>query len=116
MSRTGGPAAPAGQLGFTFGRSGYRVPATWPIADARPVPDYIQDALALGQTLSILGKAAFNGIRAYAEQHGLRIEGLPADTDAEIPPGQALHILHNFLAIQFPLLHPTAPSPAASGT
>jgi hypothetical protein len=31
------------------------------------------------------------------------------------PPEQALHIIHNFLATQFPLLHPTVvPSPAAT--
>lgn len=48
------------------------------------VPEYIQDALALGQTLSTLGKAAFNGIRAYAEQH-IQIDGLPKDPQAEIP-------------------------------
>ena len=161
------PSAPAGQLGFRFDRSGYRVPAivispwvaegevfsqehrhtsliatlreqwalgdpltardaaartfsyaftldaprdprTWPVADPRPVPQYIQDALALGQALSTLGKAAFNGIRAYAEQNNIQIEGLPADPKAEIPPEQALHIIHNFLAIQFPLLHPAA--------
>ena len=73
-------------------------------------------ALALGQILSTLGKAAFNGIRAYAGQHGIKIEGLPADPKAEIPPDQALHIIHNFLAIQFPLLHPVTPSPAAPST
>ena len=163
------PAAPAGQLGFAFDRSGYRVPAilvspwvaegevfneehrhtsliatlrelwglgeaftardaaartfshactldtprdpgTWPVADARPVPQYIQDALVVGQTLSTLGKAAFNGIRAYAQQNGIHIDGLPDDPNAAIPPEQALHIIHNFLAIQFPLLHPTAAS------
>jgi phospholipase C len=88
-----------------------RDPRTWPVADPRPVPPYIQDALALGQSLSTLGKAVFNGIRAYAEQHNIQIEGLPKDPGAEIPPEQALHIIHNFLAIQFPLLHPAAPSP-----
>ena len=141
------PTAPAGQLGFTFDRSGYRVPAivvspwvaegevfnaehrhtsliatlreqwalgdpltgrdaaarsfshaftldtprdpgTWPVADPRPVPEYIQDALALGQALSTLGKAVFNGIRAYAEQHNIQIEALPADPEAEIPPSK----------------------------
>src|SRR5439155_987060 len=35
-----------------------RDPQTWPVADPRPVPAYIQDALALGQSLSTLGKAA----------------------------------------------------------
>jgi phospholipase C len=162
------PSAPAGQLGFTFNRSGYRVPAvvvspwvaegevfnaehrhtsliatlreqwnlgepftardaaaatfshvftletprdpaTWPVADARPVPDYVQQASALGQTLSTLGKAAFQGIRAYAEQKHIQIDGLPADPDAEVPPEQALHIIHGFLATQFPQLHPAAP-------
>jgi hypothetical protein len=56
------------------------------------VPQYIQDALALGQTLSTLGKAAFHGILAYAEQNHIQIEGLPEDPNAEIPPEQALHI------------------------
>ncbi len=63
----------------------------------------------LGQTITAIGTTVFNGIRAYAEQHGIQIEGLPADPDAEIPPEQALHIIHNFLAIQFPLLHPAVP-------
>jgi phospholipase C len=86
-----------------------RDPGTWPVAEPRPVPSYVQDALGLGRTLSTLGKAAFNGIRAYAEQHHIKIDGLPADPQAEIPPEQALHIIHNFLAIQFPLLHPSPP-------
>jgi phospholipase C len=169
------PSAPAGQLGFRFDRSGYRVPAiivspwvaegevfneehrhtsliatlreqwalgepltardgaarsfshaftldtprdpaTWPATDPRPVPPYIQDALALGKALSTVGKAVFNGIRAYAEQNNIVIEGLPADPNAEVPPEQALHIVHNFLAIQFPLLHPAAPGPGAPST
>jgi phospholipase C len=93
-----------------------RDPSTWPVADPRPVPQYIQDALALGQALSTLGKAAFNGIRAYAQQHDIQIEGLPADPHAEVPPEQALHIIHNFLAIQFPLLHPAARSVGVPGT
>ena len=167
------PSAPEGQFGFTFDRSGYRVPAivvspwvaegqvfneeyrhtsliatlreqwalgdpltardaaartftrtltldtprdpgTWPVPDPRPVPRYIQDALGLGQTISAIGAAVFEGIRAYAEQHNIQIEGLPADPEAEVPPDQALHIIHNFLAIQFPLLHPAVPSPAAA--
>jgi phospholipase C len=163
------PSAPAGQMGFRFDRSGYRVPAivispwvaggevfdqehrhtsliatlreqwklgepltgrdaaartfshaftldtprdpsTWPTVEPRPVPQYVQDAIGLGQVLSAIGRTVFNGIRAYAEQHDIKIDGLPDDPGAPIPPEQALHIVHNFLAIQFPLLHPTAPS------
>ncbi len=65
-----------------------RDPATWPVASPRPVPQYIQDALGLGQALSTLGKAAFNGIRAYAEQNNIKIDGLPDDPNAEIPPSR----------------------------
>jgi phospholipase C len=32
-------------------------------------------------------------------------------TPEQIPPELALHIIHNFLAIQFPLLYPAAPGP-----
>ena len=80
------------------------------------MPEYIQDALGLGQVLSAIGTTVFNGIRAYAEQHNVQIEGLPADPHAEIPPEQALHIIHNFLAIQFPLLHPAAHSAGVPST
>jgi phospholipase C len=38
---------------------------------------------------------------------------LPADPKAETPPDHALHIIHNALAIQFPLLHPATPAPQA---
>jgi hypothetical protein len=71
------------------------------------------DRVGLGKALSTLGKAVFNGIRAYAQHNNIQIEGLPADPNAQIPPEQALHIIHNFLAIQFPLLHPGAPEPGA---
>jgi phospholipase C len=167
------PAAAPGQHGFTFDRSGYRVPAilvspwvaegevfnaehrhtslsatqreqwelgdpltgrdatartfshaftldtprdpdSWPTADPRPVPQYIQDALGLGKSLSTLGAAAFRGIRGYAEQNNITIQGLPEDPDAPVPPEQALHVLHNFFAVFFPRLHPTAPSPDSS--
>jgi hypothetical protein len=72
------------------------------------VPPYTQGALASGQTLSTLGKAAFNRIRAYAgKQHPDRrtARGLPGRD----PPEQALHIIHHILAIQFSLLYPAAP-------
>ena len=162
------PAAPAGEFGFTFDRSGYRVPAvivspwvesgsvineeyrhtsliatlrerwdlgkpmtardaaarsfasvftldtprdpkTWPDIEPRPVPQYIQDALVLGQTLSKLGQAVFDGIRGLAEQNNVEVEGLPKDPKDAIPPEKALEIIRNFLALSFPLLDPSAP-------
>ncbi|GGR89282.1 phosphoesterase [Streptomyces nojiriensis] len=169
------PSAPAGQLGFTFDRSGYRVPAvvvspwvaagavfneehrhtsliatlreqwdlgapftardaaartvthafaletprdphTWPSPAPRPVPQYVEDALLLGRTLSTLGKAAFEGIRGFADHHNIRIEGLPDDPKAEVPPEQALQIMRDFLAIHFPRLVPPTQVPQTPHT
>jgi phospholipase C len=162
------PSAPAGQHGFTFDRSGYRVPAiivspwvaegevfnaehrhtsliatlreqwglgdpftardaaartfthaftldtprdpqTWPVPEPRPVPQFIEDAVALGTTASPLGKTLFQGVRAYAEQHNIEIEGLPKDPNDDVPPEQLLNVFRNFLATIFPLLAPAAP-------
>jgi phospholipase C len=162
------PAGPAGQHGFTFDRSGYRVPAvivspwvaegevlnaeyrhtsliatlreqwglgdpftardaaartfsdvfileaprdpaTWPVPDPRPVPQFMEDATALGKSLSTLGRTLYQGIREYADQNHVEIEGLPKDPDADVPPQVALSVLRNFLATLFPLLHPSPP-------
>jgi hypothetical protein len=54
------------------------------------------------KSLSTLGKAAFGGIRAYAEQHNIEIEGLPEDPKAEIPPEQALHMVQTSLRSNSP--------------
>jgi phospholipase C len=163
------PAAPAAECGFTFDRSGYRVPAiivfpwvaegevfneehrhtsliatlreqwnlgkaftgrdaaartfshvftldtprdpkTWPVPKPRPVPEFNEDALILGQVVSGLGKTLLDGIRAYAEQNNIKLEGLPEDPRADIPPEQILTVLRSALAMFFPLLAPTAPS------
>ena len=157
------PTEPAGQFGFAFDRSGYRVPAilvspwvaegevfneehrhtsliatlreawelgdpltardaaartfthaftldtprdpdTWPTMHAHPVPEYIEDALLLGKSLTALGKTAFEAIRGFAQQQGIRIDGLPDDANAPIPPERAPGIIRDYLAIQFPLL------------
>jgi phospholipase C len=164
------PAAPAGELGFTFDRSGYRVPAiivspwvaegdvfnqehrhtsliatlreqwhlgdpltqrdaaarsfshaftlddprdpdTWPVPQARPVPKYSEDALALGQVVSTLGKALLDGFVGYAKQNNVTLEGLPEDPKAEIPTDQMLTVVRSALAMFFPLL-----TPATGGT
>ncbi len=75
-----------------------------------PVPEYVLDAVALGQTLTTLGRAVFEGLRGCAEQNNIEIEGLPKDPQAAVPPEQALEIIRSFLAISFPLLAPTGPT------
>ena len=37
------------------------------------------------------GKTLFQGIREYAEQNNIEIEGLPKDPNADVPPEQLLH-------------------------
>ena len=157
------PAAPAGEMGFTFDRSGYRVPAvivspwiaegevfneeyrhtsliatlrdqwdlgkpftardeaartfshvftldtprdpqTWPTPTARPVPEYMEDRAALGRAVSAIGKDLLTGIRGYAAQNNLDIEGLPKDPNADIPPEETYNVLRNFVGTFFPLL------------
>jgi phospholipase C len=163
------PAAPAGQHGFTFDRSGYRVPAiivspwvaegevfndehrhtsliatlreqwnlgdaftqrdaaartfshaftldtprdptTWPDPTPRPVPKFTLDVLALGTVVSELGKSLLDGLRGYAHQHNIKIEGMPEDPNAEIPPENVIPVLQNSMVMFFPKLAPTASS------
>ena len=68
-------------------------------------------AAALGASLSTLGKTLYQGMREYAEQNNIEIEGLPKDPKADLPPEQLLPVLRNFFATFFPLL-----APAATGT
>ena len=65
------------------------------------------DALALGQVVSALGKTLLDGLRGYAEQNNIKLEGFPEDPKAEIPPEQVLTVLRSALAMFFPLLAPT---------
>jgi phospholipase C len=161
------PAAPAGECGFKFDRSGYRVPAiiispwvaegdvfndehrhtsltatlreqwklgepftgrdaaartfshaftldtprdpkSWPVPQPRPVPEFQEDLTALGQVVSQLGKTLLDGLREYAEQNNIKLEGLPEDPKADIPPNQVLTVLRSALAVFFPLLAPTS--------
>ena len=94
-----------------------RDPQTWPDPKPRPVPQFIQDTVGLGQVLSTIGKDLLDGIRGYAAQHNLNIEGLPADPKADIPPEQVVNVLQAFVGGFFPLLTTTTtPSPAAPAT
>ena len=56
-----------------------RDPATWPTPQHRPVPAFMEDPAALGASLSTLGKTLAQGIREYADQNNIEIEGLPKD-------------------------------------
>ncbi len=85
-----------------------RDPADWPVPEARPVPDFVEDAAALGQVVSLLGKSLLDALVGYAEQNNIKLEGLPDDSKAEIPPEQILTVLRSALAIFFPLLAPGA--------
>jgi len=164
------PSAPAGQHGFTFDRSGYRVPAiivspwvaegevfnqehrhtsliatlreqwslgdpfsardaaartfshvftldtprdpaAWPVPGPRPVPQFMEDPVALGKSLSTLGKTLYQGIREYADQNYIEIEGLPKDPKADVPPEQALNVLRNYFATIFPYWRLRCPGP-----
>jgi phospholipase C len=166
------PSAPAGELGFAFDRSGYRVPAiivspwvaegavfndeyrhtsliatlreqwdlgdaftardagartfsnvftldtprdpnSWPAPSPRPVPAFNHDTAGLGAALSTIGAALLDGIRGYAAQHDLEIEGLPKDPKADVPPEEVVSVLRSFVGSFFPLLVATAPSPAS---
>ena len=81
-----------------------RDPKTWPVPKARPVPPMQQDMAALGAVLSVMGKTMLQGIREYAAEHNLEIEGLPKDPKAAIPDDQVVNVIRGFLANWFPLL------------
>jgi len=85
-----------------------RDPQTWPVPQPRAVPKFTEDALALGQTVSVLGKSLLDGLRGYAEQNNVKLEGLPEDPKADIPPEQIMSVLRGALAMFFPLLAPGA--------
>ena len=91
-------------------------PNTWPSPEPRPVPKFTMDALALGQALSVLGKQLLDGLRAYAHQHNIEIDGPPADPNAEVPPEHIVEVLQNSMAMFFPKLAKSAPNPDTPST
>lgn len=101
--------ASARTFSSVFARDTARDPETWPALTPRSVPPYIENALALGQVLSKLGRAAFEAIRQFAKLKNVEIEGLPKDPKAPVPPEQALNVLQQFAAIMFPRLATAAP-------
>ena len=51
-----------------------------------------------------MGKTMIQGIREYAAEHNLEIEGLPKDPKAAIPDDQLVNVFRGFVANWFPLL------------
>ena len=72
---------------FTLDTPGTRYVAG---AGTAPGAPFIEDALALGKILSTLGKT-LQGIRGYAEQNNIEIEGLPKDPKADPPQTSTAH-------------------------
>ena len=164
------PATPEGEYGFTFDRSGYRVPAilvspwvaegdvfneehrhtsllatlrdrwnlgdpftardaaarvfsdafslneprhpdSWPVPTPHPVPPFILDGPALGESLSKLGKTFLDGIRQYAQEMNIKLEGLPEDPKADIPPERVVTVQRSAAGVFFPRL---VPEPSAT--
>ena len=98
--------AAARSFAHVFTLDSPRDPDTWPEPVARPVPEFVEDALALGQSVSVLGKTLLDGLRGYAVQNGIELDGLPDDPDADIAPDQILTVMRSALSIFFPLLAP----------
>jgi hypothetical protein len=72
------------------------------------VPAFPVDAAALGQVLSQLGKTFLDGLRQHAAENNVKLEGLPDDPNADIPPEQIMTILRSAATIYFPQLAPTS--------
>jgi len=87
-----------------------RDPKTWPVPQPRPVPPFMEDLTALGQALGPLGKALFDGIRAYAKQANIEIDGMPKDPKVDVPPEEVMTVLRSFFANFFPTLVPATTS------
>jgi phospholipase C len=100
--------ATARSFSHVFTLDSPRDPQTWPVPEARPVPKFTEDASALGQAVSVLGKTLLDGLRGYAERQNIKLEGLPEDPKADIPPEQILTVLRSALAMFFPLLAPAS--------
>ena len=66
------------------------------------------DATALGQVLSQLGKTFLDGLRQHAAENNVKLEGLPDDPTAEIPPEQIITVITQRPRPVFPLLAPAS--------
>ena len=87
-----------------------RDPKSWPVPTPRPVPAFREDDVALGQVLSQLGKTFLDGLREHAHDNNVKVEGLPDDPKAAIPPEQIVTVLRSAAGVFFPGLVPTSTS------
>jgi phospholipase C len=101
-------AAPTFSHAFTLDQA--RDPKSWPVPTPRPVPSFTVDTTALGQVLSQLGETFLNGLRQHAQDNNVKLEGVPDDPNAGIPPEQIITVIRSALAVSFPLLAPASAS------
>jgi phospholipase C len=85
-----------------------RDPRAWPVPTPRPVPAFHEDNVALGKIVSGLGKTFLDGLRQHALENDIKLEGLPDDPRADIPPEQIVTLLRSAAAMYFPLLAPAS--------
>jgi phospholipase C len=126
------PAAPAGEFGFTFDRSGYRVPAivvspwvepgsvyneeyrhTSLIATLRkawdlgaPFTQRDASSRTMGQALGYLGKDVAPGIIEHARQMGVKLPPQLDDPSAELTPELIVEVIRDVAYHYFPQLAP----------
>jgi hypothetical protein len=62
---------------------------SWPVPTSRPVPAFMEDDVALGKIVSGLGTTFLAGIREQAADSNIKIEGVPDDPEADIPPSRS---------------------------
>ena len=84
-----------------------RDPTTWPSPTVRPVPKFTEDVVALGNVVGVLGKDLLEGVRAYAEQANVTIDGIPDDPTTPIPPEKVIPVLQDSMRMFFPKLQPS---------
>jgi hypothetical protein len=72
------------------------------------VPAFHEDNVALGKVVSGLGKTFLDGLRQHALENDIKLEGLPDDPRADIPPEQIVTVLRSAAAMYFPRLAPAS--------
>ena len=88
-----------------------RDPATWASVKARPVPEWAMDPVAVGESLSALGKAAMPGLLAKAREMGVNLPPELDDPGAELKPGDIVPLLREMAGHFFPRLIDVAARP-----